>query len=60
MTTPDNITVAQAADILGVSGITVLRYCRVGRLRSWKRGKIWVIPRAGVLALKKQWEEGTA
>jgi len=59
MTTPDNITVAQAADILGVHQITVIRRCRAKTLRSWKRGKIWVIPRAGVLALKKQWEEGT-
>jgi len=58
MTTPDNITIAQAAALLGVADITVMRYCRDGRLKAWKARRQWTIPRAGVMALKRQWEEG--
>lgn len=49
---PDPIRPAQAARILACSLETVYRYCRAGRLQSWRRaGKALVLSEREVAAL---------
>lgn len=50
----DCMTVAEAAEILGVSGIRVTVFCTEGRLEgAFKFGPVWAIPRKTVAKFAK-------
>ena len=44
----DVLTLAQAADSLGLAHATLARQARPGRLRAQKVGPVWVVTRAEV------------
>lgn len=45
---PENLTVAEVADILRCTIWSVLDMCRKGRIRASKPGRAWLIPRDAV------------
>jgi len=62
MTSTATTTIPAAALLLKVCERTVMSRCKDKTLKAWKgrgRGRPWVIDLASVMALKKQWEEGT-
>jgi excisionase family DNA binding protein len=51
----EHITVDDAARVLGVGRVTVLRYCRSGKLLAWKVSNRWRIDKAKAYALRASW-----
>ena len=49
----DDLTVQEAADLLGVHYMTAYRYVRIGRLAAKRVGTEWRVPRSGIDALQK-------
>ena len=49
----DELTLQEAADLLGVHYMTAYRYVRTGRLVAERRGKQWYVPRSGLTALRE-------
>ena len=57
---PDTMTIPVAAEELGVSRQTIRHHMRAGRIPGARRidgGRLWLLPRAEVPALKEQREK---
>ena len=55
----ETMTVDEAAALLGVGRVTVLRYCRSGKLEAKKVSNRWRILRAAAVGLRRSWRVGT-
>ena len=49
----DELSLQEAADLLGVHYMTAYRYVRTGRLVAERRGKHWYVPRSSITSLRE-------
>jgi excisionase family DNA binding protein len=50
---PDELSLQEAADVLGVHYMTAYRYVRTGRLVAERRGNQWFVPRSSIASMRE-------